>query len=163
MVTNMEHNFTSESKDPYLYGMRGNYVYFINTEMSSCITTSPILDLSPGTFLIWVWILGWIWENLDEDDGCPGRDTAQGRQHAGQHQQAEWGAGPAAEEGGCTERRKHQAEVLTSQLEEEKKSLEAVVLELRGAKKTLVLEMEEKEIEMSRSVSWARNAVQMVD
>ena len=50
------------------------------------------------------------------------------------------------------ERRKHQAEVLASQLEEEKKNLEAVVLELRGAKTTLVLEMEEKEIEMSRSV-----------
>ena len=50
------------------------------------------------------------------------------------------------------ERRKHQAEVLARQLEEEKKNLEAVVLELRGEKNTLVLEMEEEEIEMSRSV-----------
>ena len=50
------------------------------------------------------------------------------------------------------ERRKHQAEVLASQLEEEKKNLEAVVLELRGTKNSLELEMEEEEIEMSRSV-----------
>ena len=47
---------------------------------------------------------------------------------------------------------KHQTEVLARQLEEEKEKLGAVVLELRGAKNTLVLEMEEEEIEMSRSV-----------
>ena len=50
------------------------------------------------------------------------------------------------------EKRKHQAEDLARQLEEEKKSLEAVVLELRGAKNMLVHEMEEEKIEMSRSV-----------
>ena len=59
------------------------------------------------------------------------------------------------------ERRKERAEILAGKLEEEKSSLEAVILELKGAKDMLVTDMEKEEIEMSRYITFGRTNVQV--
>jgi peptidoglycan hydrolase CwlO-like protein len=50
------------------------------------------------------------------------------------------------------DRRREQAEVLARQMEDEKQNLEARVLELKAEKDTLMGEMKEDEMEMSRLV-----------
>ena len=59
------------------------------------------------------------------------------------------------------ERRKERAEILAGKLEEEKSSLEAVILELKGAKDMLVTDMEKEEIEMSRYITFGRTNVRV--
>jgi hypothetical protein len=48
------------------------------------------------------------------------------------------------------ERRREQAEVQARQMEEEKQNLEVEVVELKGIKDTLMVEMQEDEVEMTR-------------
>ena len=50
------------------------------------------------------------------------------------------------------ERRREQAEVFARQMEAEKQNLEVDVVELKGIKDTLMVEMHEDEVEMTRSV-----------
>ena len=50
------------------------------------------------------------------------------------------------------DRRREQAEVLARQMEDEKQNLEAKVLELKAEKDTLMGDMKEDEMEMSRLV-----------
>jgi hypothetical protein len=50
------------------------------------------------------------------------------------------------------ERRREQAEVFARQMEAEKQNLEVDVVELKGIKDTLMVEMKEDELEMTRSV-----------
>ena len=51
-----------------------------------------------------------------------------------------------------TERRREQAEVLARQMDGEKQNLEFDVLEMKGIKDTLMVEMQEDEVEMTRLV-----------
>ena len=50
------------------------------------------------------------------------------------------------------DRRREQAEVLARQMEDEKQNLEVEVVELKGIKDTLMVEMQEDEVEITRSV-----------